>query len=428
MDRKLRFSTTVAAAFLILLALAALPLAGELVPTTKPEEVGLSSERLTRINEMMKRHLAAGEFAGGVTLVARKGKIAHLEAHGVMDLESKLPMPKNAVFRIASMTKPVTGVAIMMMMEEGKLRITDPVSKFIPEFKDMKVAVASPTQGPPPPPAAGQGPAAPRFYTVPAERQITIRDLLTHTSGLASGPMGNSDVRKVARKANETLADYIPRLALTALEFQPGTRWMYSAQAGMDTLGRIVEITSGLPFDRFLQQRVFEPLGMKEISFYPTETLEPRMPTVYQAGVKGLQKNPNPNSMSSKVYFMGSGGLITTAEEYAKFGQMLLNGGELNGKRLLSPRTVEYMSAVHIPDTLPGRPAGEGYGLSVRVVNHAVAGGMRVSDGSFGWSGVYGTHFWVDPKEEIVAVMMTQTSVAAMRPEFENLVMSAIVK
>ena len=429
MDRKLRFSATVAAAFLLLLALAALPLAGELVPTTKPEEVGLSSERLTRINEMMKRHLAAGDFAGGVTLVARKGKIAHLEAHGVMDLESKLPMPKNAVFRIASMTKPVTGVAIMMMMEEGKLRITDPVSKFIPEFKDMKVAVASPVSGPPPPPpAAGQAAAAPRFYTVPAERQITIRDLLTHTSGLASGPMGNSDVRKIARKPTETLADYIPRLALTALEFQPGTRWMYSAQAGMDTLGRIVEITSGQPFDQFLRQRVFDPLGMKEISFYPTETLEPRMPTVYQAGAKGLQKNQNPNSMSSKVYFMGSGGLITTAEEYAKFGQMLLNGGELNGKRLLSPRTVEYMSAVHIPDTLPGRPLGEGYGLSVRVVNHAVAGGSRVSDGSFGWSGVYGTHFWVDPKEEIVAVMMTQTSVAAMRPEFENLVMSAIVK
>jgi CubicO group peptidase (beta-lactamase class C family) len=429
MDRKLRFSTTVAAAFLILLALAALPLAGELVPTTKPEEVGLSSERLTRINEMMTRHLAAGDFAGGVTLVARKGKIAHLEAHGVMDLESKLPMPKNAVFRIASMTKPVTGVAIMMMMEEGKLRISDPVSKFIPEFKEMKVAVASPAQGPPPPPpAAGQGPAAPRFYTVPAERQITIRDLLTHTSGLASGPMGNSDVRKIARKPTETLADYIPRLALTALEFQPGSRWMYSAQAGMDTLGRIVEITSGQSFDQFLRQRVFDPLGMKEISFYPTETLEPRMPAVYQAGAKGLQKNQNPNSMSSKIYFMGSGGLITTAEEYAKFGQMLLNGGELNGKRLLSPRTVEYMSAVHIPDTLPGRPVGEGYGLSVRVVNHAVAGGSRVSDGSFGWSGVYGTHFWVDPKQEIVAIMMTQTSVAAMRPEFENLVMSAIVK
>jgi CubicO group peptidase (beta-lactamase class C family) len=430
MQNRIRFSTT-AAACVLLLALLAWPLAAELYPITKPEEVGLSSERLARIGEMIERHVAAGEITGGVTLVARKGRIAHLEARGVMDLESKKPMTKDAVFRVASMTKPVTGVAIMMMMEEGKLRITDPVSKFIPEFKDMKVAVAQPAQGPPAPPAAGgrgQGPAVPRFYTVPAERQITIRDLLTHTSGLASGPMGNSTVRSVARKPNETLADYIPRLGQTALEFQPGTRWMYSAQAGMDTLGRIVEITSGQPFDQFLRQRLFDPLGMKEISFYPTETLEPRMPTVYQAGAKGLQKNANPNSMSSKVYFMGSGGLITTAEEYAKFGQMLLNGGELNGKRVLSPRTVEYMSAVHIPDTLPGRPVGEAFGLSVRVVNHAVAGGMRISDGSFGWGGVYGTYFWVDPKEEIVAVMMTQTSVAAMRAEFEGLVMSAIVK
>jgi CubicO group peptidase (beta-lactamase class C family) len=430
MQDKIRFKCT-AAAGVLLFGLLAWPMAADLHPLAKPEDVGLSAERLARIPEMMQRHVAAGEITGGVTLVARKGRIAHLEAVGTMDLESKKPMTKDAVFRIASMTKPVTGVAIMMMMEEGKLRITDPVSKFIPEFKDMKVAVAQPAQGPAPAPAAegrGQGAAAPRFYTIPADRQITIRDLLTHTSGLASGPMGNSTVRSVARKPNETLADYIPRLGQTALEFQPGTRWMYSAQAGMDTLGRIVEITSGQPFDQFLRQRLFDPLGMREVSFYATEALEPRMPTVYQTGARGLQKNPNPNSMSSKVYFMGSGGLITTAEEYAKFAQMLLNRGELNGKRILGPRTVEYMTAVHIPDTLPGRPVGEAFGLSVRVVNHAVAGGMRISDGSFGWGGVYGTYFWVDPKEEIVAVMMTQTSVAAMRPEFENLVMSAVVK
>jgi CubicO group peptidase (beta-lactamase class C family) len=423
MYRTIKFATAVAAACMLLLAL---PLAVETVPTTKPEDVGLSSERLARINEMMRRHLAAGDLAGGVTLVARKGRVAHLEAHGVMDLESKKPMTKDAVFRIASMTKPVTGVAIMMMLEEGKLQITDPVSKFIPEFKEMKVAVAQPNQGPPP--VEGEGPVVPRFYTVPAEREITIRDLLTHTSGLASGPMGNSDVRKIARKPNETLADYIPRLSRTALEFQPGSRWSYSAQAGFDTLGRIVEIASGQTFDQFLRQRVFDPLGMKEISFYPTDTLEPRMPPVYQVAVKGLQKSANPNSMSSRVYFMGSGGLVTTAEEYWKFGQMLLNGGELNGKRLLSPTTVAFMTSVHVLDTLPGRPVGEGYGLSVRVLNHAVAGGSRLSDGSFGWSGAYGTHFWVDPKEEIVAVLMIQTPVRQMRPEFENAVMQAIVK
>ena len=421
-----KFTITIA-----LLALLALHPAGE-TAIAKPEDVGLSTERLVRVTEMMKRHVAASEISGGVTLVARHGRIAHLEAVGVMDADSKKPMTKDAVFRIASMTKPVTGLAIMMMMEEGKLRITDPVSKYIPQFKDMKVAVALPRQTPLPGTGGGdEPPAAPRFYTVPAEREITIRDLLTHTSGLVSGPMSNADARKpaVVRKPTETLADYIPRLGMTALEFQPGTRWAYSAQAGFDTLGRIVEIVSGQPFDRFLRQRVFDPLGMKDVSFYPTETLEPRMPTAYQIGPKGtMVKNQNSGGMQSRVYFMGSGGLITTAEEYAKFAQMLADGGELNGKRLLSPRTVSFMSSVHALDTLPGRTPGEGYGLSVRVVNHAVEGASRLSDGSFGWSGAYGTHFWVDPKEEIVAIMMIQTPAREMRPEFENAVMQAIIK
>jgi CubicO group peptidase (beta-lactamase class C family) len=367
-----------------------------------------------------------------VTLVARKGRIAHLEAHGVMDIESKKPMSRDAVFRIASMTKPVAGVAIMMMLEEGKLRLTDPVSRYIPQFKDMKVAIAQPLEAGSGPATngqtAGEPPPAPRFQMVPAAREITIRDLLTHTSGLVSGPMSSSEARKVARTPTDTLADYIPRLGSTALEFQPGTRWAYSAQAGFDTLGRIVEIVSGQNFDQFLRQRLFDPLGMKEVSFYATETLEPRMPTPYVVSPNGLQKNANPNSMQSRVYFMGAGGLISTAEEYFKFGQMLLNGGEFNGRRILSPRTVDLMAAVHIPDTLPGRPVGEAYGLSVRVVNHAVAGGSRLSDGSFGWSGAYGTHFWVDPKEELVAILMIQTPVRDMRPEFENAVMQAIIK
>src|SRR6266853_741257 len=419
-----KFTVTIA-----LLSLLALHPAGE-TAIAKPEDVGLSTERLVRVTEMMKRHVAASEISGGVTLIARHGRIAHLEAVGVMDADSKKPMTKDAVFRIASMTKPVTGLAIMMMMEEGKLRITDPVSKYIPQFKDMKVAVALPRQTPPPG-AGDEPPAAPRFYTVPAERDITIRDLLTHTSGLVSGPMSNADARKpaVVRKPTETLADYIPRLGMTALEFQPGTRWAYSAQAGFDTLGRIVEIVSGQPFDRFLRQRVFDPLGMKDVSFYPTETLEPRMPTAYQIGPKGtMVKNQNSGGMQSRVYFMGSGGLITTAEEYAKFAQMLADGGEMNGKRLLSPRTVAYMSSVHASDTLQGRTPGEGFGLSVRVVHSAVASGARVSDGSFGWSGAYGTHFWVDPKEDLIAVMMIQTPVREMRPEFENAVMQAIIK
>ena len=392
-----------------------------------PEDVGLSTPRLARITEMMRRHIAANEIAGGVTLVARHGRIAHFEATGVTDIDSKKPMTRDAVFRIASMTKPITGVAVMMIMEEGRLRITDPVSKYIPSFKDLKVAVEQPRQGPLP----ADGPATPTFYSVPAAREVTIRDLLTHVSGIGSGPMSNADIQRpeIVRKPTDTLADYVPRLGMSALEFQPGTRWAYSAGAGFDTLGRIVEITSGQPFDQFLRQRVFDPLGMKDVSFYPTETLEPRMVTAYQLDAKGrMSKDPNPGRMQSKVYFMGAGGLITTAEDYAKFAQMLANGGELNGKRLLSPRTVAYMSSVHAPDTLPGRTPGEGYGLSVRVVNHATASGSRVSDGSFGWSGAYGTHFWVDPKENLVAIMMIQTPVRDMRPEFENAVMQAVIK
>jgi len=417
------------AAALLMSVLALRPVAQSAM--ARPEDVGLSSERLARITEMMKRHIAAGEVSGGVTLVARHGKIAHLEATGVTDIDSKKPMTKDAVFRVASMTKPVTGVAIMMMMEEGKLKITDPVSKYIPSFKDLKVAVAEPRGRGAAAAAGADAPERVKYYRVPAEREVTIRDLLTHVSGLASGNMSNDSARaaEIRRKPTDTLADYIPRLGQSALEFQPGSRWSYSAQAGFDTLGRIVEITSGMPFDQFLKQRLFDPLGMKDVSFYATEALEPRLVTPYQLDPKGkMTKNANPNSMQSKVYFMGSGGLITTAEDYAKFAQMLDNGGELNGKRFLSPRTVSYMASVHASDKLEGRVPGEGFGLSVRVVRDAVASGSRVSDGSFGWSGAYGTHFWVDQKEDLIAVMMIQTPVRDMRPEFENAVMQAVIK
>jgi len=404
--------------FLVLLA--AISLTAASLPTTKPEDVGLSSERLRQIHAMVQRHIDAGDISGAVMFVARKGQIAYLEAQGTMDVDTKKPMTRDSVFRMASMTKPVIGTAIMMMLEEGKLQLGDPISKYIPEFKDLKVGVlleASHDPGKPP-----------KFYVVPAEREITIKDLLTHTSGLSSGPMGQSEVAKIRRKPDERLADYIPRLASTPLEFQPGTRWMYSPSDGFDVLARIVEITSGMPLDRFLKQRIFDPLDMPDTSHYPTDAQMPRLVTAYQKTAAGLKKNENSLSMSSKVYFAGGGGLVSTIDDYSHFAQMLANGGELNGRRLLSPRTVKLMSSVHIPYTLPGRTLGEGYGLSVRVMQDAIAGNHRVSDGSFGWSGAYGTHFWIDPKEEIVAVMMIQTPIREMRPEFENAVMQAIVK
>ena len=398
-------------------------------PTAKPEEVGLSSERLARINQMIERRIAAGDLAGAVTIVARKGKVVHHSAQGVMDLDSKKPMASSSMFRIASMTKPVIGVAVMMLVEEGKLHLNDPVSRYIPQFKDMKVAmpIATPPQGGAGGRAGGAG-TAPRFYTVPAQRDVTIKDLLTHVSGLGSGPMGNSDIEKVARKDGETLADYIPRLGPTALEFQPGSRWTYSPGAGFETLGRVIEVASGTKLDQFFRTRIFDPLGMKDITFWPTDAQMPRVSTVYARGANGLTKTVMPNdTMSRNVYFRGSGGLYSTAEDYIPLGMMLANGGELNGKRLLSRKAVEMMSAAHVKDTLPGRPAGEGYGLSVRVVtDHAVRGTM-LSDGTFGWTGAQGTHFFVDPREELVGVLMVQTSNGEIQREFEDLVAQSVV-
>jgi len=414
------------ALFLAALGLSVATVSTASSPGVKPEDVGLSSERLQRISQMIARRIAAGEIAGAVTVVARKSKVAFESSQGVMDLDSKQPMTPANMFRIASMTKPVVGVAIMMMVEEGKLHLNDPVSRYIPEFRGMKVGVAQPPQ---PGPGAGRGSAdpTPQFYTVPAQREITIKDLLTHVSGLGSGPMGNSGIEKVARKDGEKLADYIPRLGTTALEFQPGSRWTYSPGAGFETLGRIVEIASGLPLDQFFRTRIFDPLGMKDITFWPSDTQWKRVATVYARTPGGLTKTVQANdTLSRNVYFRGSGGLFSTAADYVPLGMMLANGGELNGKRLLSRKTVEMMSAAHVPDTLPGRPAGEGYGLSVRVVTNHAARGTMLSDGTYGWTGAQGTHFFVDPKEQLVGVLMVQTTIQEMQREFEDLVAQSV--
>ena len=414
--------------FAFLLLVLAVTVAGPYAagPAAKPEDVGMSSDRLRRIHELMQRHIDAKDFSGAVTLVARNGRVTHLEAHGLMDLDSKKPMATNGIFRIMSMTKPIVGTAILMLEEEGKVRLTDPISRFIPEYRGLKVAVAQTTSAAPAPAGRGAPAPEPRFYTVPADREITVRDLLTHTSGLVSGTFSNREAAKVGLKGKESLADYLPRLGGVPLEFQPGTRWAYSAQAGFDTLLRIVEIASGQPPDQFLKQRLFDPLGMKDTFFYPAEG-NPRMVTLYRKAGAGLEKQQNPNFMNG-AYFSGGGGLMSSAEDYRQFAEMLLNGGQLNGKRFLAPRTVEVMRSAFIPDTLPGRAAGEGYGLSVRVVTNSMARNTFLSQGSFGWSGAYGTHFWIDPKEKIVAVLMTQTANNTVRGDFENTVMQAILE
>jgi len=372
---------------------------------TKPEDLGFSTERLHRVHELIERTVAAGDFSGAVTLVARNGRIAHLEAQGLMNIESRRPMTTDSIFRIASMTKPLVAVGILRLVEQGKVHLADPVSQFIPEYKQLNVAT----------------PSAP--FTAPADREITVRDLLTHTSGLVSGPISS---REVPVKEKDTLADYVPRLAVLPLEFQPGTRWAYSGLAGFDALLRIAEVASGMPADRFLKSHIFDPLGMKDTFFYPLEG-NPRQVTLYRKTVNGLEREQNPNRWNG-VYFDGGGGLMSTAEDYFKFAQMLLNDGELQGTRLLAPRTVEIMRSPVVPETMPGRVAGEGFGLSVRVITNPLARNTFLSAGSFGWSGGYGTHFWVDPKERVIGILMSQTDTTKVRPALETAVMQAIVE
>jgi CubicO group peptidase (beta-lactamase class C family) len=405
----------------------------------KPEDVGLSSERLMRVHEAVQRHIDAGSLSGAVTLVARHGKIAHLEAHGLMDVESKKPMPKDGVFRLASMSKPITAVAVMMMVEEGKVRLNDPVSRFIPEFKSMKVAVPKPNARgggaafPGPGGPGGRGGPPPEVDLVSATREITIRDLLTHGSGLLSGGLGNATAGEAAfRGPNDTLATYIPKLGAVSLDFQPGTLWRYSGLAGFDVLSRVVEIASGKPFDQFLRERLFDPLGMKDTGFALTPAIQPRLVTLYRRSPNGLERVPDQNGLSSSTYFSGAGGLVSTAEDYAQFGTMLVNGGELNGRRYLSPRTIELMTSNHTGEMAGGQmgmsPKGTGFGLGVQVVEDPVAADRRVSKGAWGWAGAYGTNVHIEPAANMVQIILMQTSTPALQRDFENAVAQAIVK
>jgi CubicO group peptidase (beta-lactamase class C family) len=410
-----------------------------LVSTARPEDVGLSSERLDRIHDAVQRHIDAGSISGAVTLVARHGKIAHLEAHGLLDIESKRAMPKDGVFRLASMSKPITAVAVMMMVEEGKVRLSDPVSRFIPEFKSMKVAVAKPNaRGGGAAPASPGGPGGrggppPEVDLVSATREITIRDLLTHGSGLMSNGLGNATAGAAAtRGPDDTLATYIPKLGAVALDFQPGTLWRYSGLAGFDVLSRVVEIASGKPYDQFLRERLFDPLGMKDTGFALTPAIQPRLVTLYRRGQNGLERVPDQSGLSSATYFSGAGGLVSTAEDYAQFATMLVNGGELNGRRYLSPRTIELMASNHTGEMAGGQmgmsPKGIGFGLGVQVVEDPVAADRRVSKGAWGWAGAYGTNVHIEPAADMVQIILMQTSTPALQRDFENAVAQAIVK
>ena len=375
-----------------------------------PESLGLSSDRLTRIEALMQRHIDANRFTGAVTLVARDNQIVWLQAQGVMDLDSGRPMQTDGVFRIMSMTKPVVAFAILLMVEEGKVRLTDPASRFIPELANLPVMAAS-TPAP-----------------IPASRDITVRDLLTHSSGLMSGAASNSVSVEFA--PGDTLADLLPLLGDSVLEFDPGERWSYSAMFGFDVLARIVEVSSGIDFGTFARTRIFEPLGMDDTFFYRDEP-HPNVVTLYASEDGRLVEAPE-SRFSNGAYFSGGGGLFSTAEDYLQFALVLLNDGRIGGTRLLGRRTAELMHSVFLPESVPGRPDGEAYGLGVRVITDSAARATLLSKGSFGWSGAYNTHFFVDPQERIVGIFMTQTARLGrglgITDDFETAVMQAIVE
>lgn len=393
------------------------------LPIAAAEDVGMSAERLQRIEEVIERAIDAKQISGAVTLVVREGKVPHFEAHGMMDVEAGHPMEKDTIFQIASMTKPVTGVAFLMLMEEGKVRLSDPVSKFIPEFQDTQVAIAKPDSD------DDQS----DIYTVPSNREISVRDLLTHTSGLVSGGVGSREASRIApRRSNDNLATYTAELGAAPLDFQPGSRWAYSGLAGIDTVARIVEVVSGFTFDEFLRQRIFEPLGMLDTSFNVAGDRASRVVTRYERTPTGLERRGVPWWVDTVTLFGGGVGLWSTAGDYAKFAQMLVNRGRLNGVQILGSKTVELMASNHVGDlyAVTGRTGGrvgKGFGLTVDVVLDAVAAQDNRSTGSFGWTGALGTAFWVDWREEMAGILMVQTPGGQLRADFQNAVRQAIV-
>lgn len=408
---------------LLLALLAPVSLPAAVIPkAASPEEVGVSAHRLRRVNALLKRYIDAGEISGSVALVARHGKIVHFEAQGVSDLETKAPMKTDSIFRLASMTKPVTSLAVMMLHEEGAFLLDDPVSRFLPEFKTMNVAMANK-----PNERAGGG-----YRLVPAAREITIRHLLTHTAGLASGTSGPTvDAYRslaAARKPNDTMADMVKRLAVLPLNFHPGDHWEYGPAT--DVLGRLVEVISGLTLDEFFQQRILGPLGMRDTAFYLPSDKLPRLVSAYTKKDGRLTKLPSPPPNTR--YFSGGGGLAGTAEDYLRFSQMLLNGGQIDGLRLVSRKTMEAMTTNQIGDLPLWQDTYRNYsfGLGFRVRRELGQSLTLGSVGEYGWGGAYGTFFWVDPKEKMTGILMIQLMPYAhlnVRPEFQNVVTQAII-
>jgi CubicO group peptidase (beta-lactamase class C family) len=387
------------------------------IPQAKnPEKVGLSKERLDRISAWIQGDVDKGVVPGAVVMVLRKGKIAYYEAFGYRDKEKKIPMTRDSIFRIASMTKPFTSLAIMMLAEEGKIQLPVPVSRYLPEFKDLKVGVEKKD------PATGKT----ELVLETPTREVTVLDLLRHTSGITYGFIGKSMVKDRYNEAgvsdrNQTNAELVTKLSKLPLQYHPGTTWDYSHST--DVLARIVEVISGVEFDTFIAERIAKPLKLTDTGFW-VEGVE------RQARIAEPQIDPSTGQRHPWVFdatkkpklFSGGGGLVSTARDYARLCLMFLNGGILDEVRLVSRKTVEHMTSNHIPPGYksaypvqmqiawlsPSLETGQGFGLGFAVNCEPGLSPLPGSKGDYYWTGIYGTSFLIDPKEQLIAIIMIQ--------------------
>ena len=394
-----------------------------------PESVGMSSDRLRRMDAVINDYIKQGRQAGVSVLVARNGRIVYHKAYGQDDMEAGTPLKRDAIFRIASQTKAITSIGLMMLFEEGKFLLDDPVSKYIPAFKNMTVLDKYNEKDT-------------TYTTVPAKREITIRQLLTHTSGISYPSIGTKEAVAIYAKnripsgigtPGGTLQDAMDRLAALPLLFQPGDRWSYGLS--VDVVGRLIEVLSGQSLDVFLKTRLFDPLGMNDTYFYLPANRQNRLTRVYtEDASKTLRRMPAQGGISEDypkqagTYFSGGAGLSSTMLDYAVFLQMMLNGGEYNGKRILSPTTVRLITTNQIGDLNQGINK---FGLGFAITSEKSAARLPVSQGSYDWGGFFGTTYWVDPKEGIVGLLYTQkvpNSYGDLNDKFKVLVYQAITQ
>jgi len=424
-EDRMRALKALLVSFALPLALA-VSAAAQGLPTAKPADVGLSAERLDRITQFIKADVDKGAIPGAVLMIVRNGKVAYFESVGMIDPDTKAPMTKDAIFRIYSMTKPITSVAVMMLAEQGKLSIDEPISKYIPAFKDMKVGVETKGED-----------GKPKLDLVPAQRQITIQDLLRHTSGITYGFFGTMLVKKAYVDAdvfggdptNEQFADKIAKLPLA---FQPGTTWDYSHST--DILGRLVEVVSGKSLYAYTKETLLDPLGMTDTSFYVTDKAK---------HARIAEPFKNDRAIGAGISFndprvvekweSGGGGMVGTVADYARFATMLMNGGTLDGKRYIGPKTLAFMTSDHMASTIVPGPyylPGSGYtfGLGFGVRRDAGMVPTAGSVGEYNWGGAGGTYFWADPKENMFVVFGMQSPKMRVpyRQVLRNMIYAAI--